>query len=96
MEDRRAANAAKVRALTTGLAVAGVVGTGVLGGIAYAQDHQDGSGTSATTDADSTNGGSSSTATSSDDSWNSGGSTTTWPQLSAGNSVPSHSRSGGS
>ena len=42
MSDKRAANAARVRALTMGLAVAGVAGTGALGGLAWASDHSGG------------------------------------------------------
>lgn len=91
MKDKRAANAAKVRTMTVGLAVAGVVGTGALGGLAWAQDHSaDGdAGETATT-------GTGTAGSSSDGSGVTGdGSGTTWPQLSSGSGA-SHSRSGGS
>jgi len=83
--DQRAANAARVRRMTVGLVVAGVVGTGAFGGLAWAQDHHG-------TAEDVSTGGSTS------DSYTSGGSgssTSTWPQLSSG-SGSSHTRSSGS
>lgn len=96
MNDQRAANAARVRALTVGLAVAGVVGTGALGGLAWAQDHGGDADVSGGTDPGTAHRtGGPGLDNSSIDSWNSGGATTTWPQLSAGGGS-SHTRSAGS
>jgi hypothetical protein len=105
--DRRAANAARVRTLTVGLAVAGVVGTGALGGLAWAQGQSgeadssgtspDTSGTASTGSGSSDSVGSGSTGSRSEDFSNSGvsGSGTTFPQLRSG-SGSSHTRTAGS
>jgi hypothetical protein len=97
VNDQRAANAARVRGLTVGLAVAGVVGTGALGGLAWAQDHGGDADVSGGTDPGTAHrtGSLGRGDNSSIDSWNSGGATTTWPQLSAGGGS-SHTRSAGS
>jgi hypothetical protein len=104
VNDQRAANAARVRALTVGLVVSGVVGTGALGGLAWAQDHAGDADSSGGTDpgtapttAGTANrfGGPGRADNSSTDSWNSGGATTTWPQLGSGGGS-SHTRSAGS
>ena len=87
--------------MTMGLAVAGVVGTGALGGLAWAQAKSDTAGSSTSgSPSTSANTGFSTparTTTLDDNSSNSGssGSTSTFPQLRSG-SGSSHTRTAGS